>query len=395
MTSEPSSPEPNAAISGERDTPKRVVFWGTYDLGKPRTRILRDSLGEVGVEVIEVHADIWAKHEDKSQAGFRAILWTLLRGLIAYPRLIYGYLKAPAHDAVVVPYLGQFDVLILKPFVWARRRPVVWDMFISLYDTVVCDRRMLRPWNPVALALRALEWLSCRTVDLVLLDTKTHALRISDLFSLPQERVDAVPVGAEPAAFRRLARRVPGDGKTRILFYGQLIPLHGIETILDAALSEEGRAHEWHIIGSGQDGKLVEKKLHGQNAVHIQWEKWRPYEALIDAIEDADICLGIFGSSDKAGSVVPNKVYQCLMAGRTVITRKSEAISQTFPEPHAGLLLVDHADPHALIAGIEDAKNQGLPTMQKQDIAIARPADIGVRLKAILGNVCRESSRYG
>lgn len=36
---------------------KRVVFWGTYDLSKPRTRILRAGLQELGVEVIEIHAN--------------------------------------------------------------------------------------------------------------------------------------------------------------------------------------------------------------------------------------------------------------------------------------------------------------------------------------------------
>lgn len=35
---------PDVAAS---DKPLRVVMWGTYDLGKPRTRILRDGLVEI------------------------------------------------------------------------------------------------------------------------------------------------------------------------------------------------------------------------------------------------------------------------------------------------------------------------------------------------------------
>ena len=44
-----------------------IVFWGTYDTGKPRVRILLQGLRENGVEVSECQANIWENVEDKSQ----------------------------------------------------------------------------------------------------------------------------------------------------------------------------------------------------------------------------------------------------------------------------------------------------------------------------------------
>jgi hypothetical protein len=41
-------------------TPMDVVVFGTYDLGKPRTRILLAALREYGAKVIECHEDVWA-----------------------------------------------------------------------------------------------------------------------------------------------------------------------------------------------------------------------------------------------------------------------------------------------------------------------------------------------
>ena len=38
---------------------------------------------------------------------------------------------------------------------------------------------------------------------------------------------------------------------------------------------------------------------------NIEWEAWVPYQALIDRISEADVCLGIFGSSGKAARVIP------------------------------------------------------------------------------------------
>ena len=42
-----------------------VVFWGTYDLGKPRNRIILEGLKGRGIEVMECHASVWDAVEDK------------------------------------------------------------------------------------------------------------------------------------------------------------------------------------------------------------------------------------------------------------------------------------------------------------------------------------------
>ncbi|MDD9922246.1 MAG: glycosyltransferase family 4 protein [Boseongicola sp.] len=370
-----------------------VVFWGTYDTGKPRTRILRDGLREIGVNVVEIHANIWEGHEDKSQIGRSSKVAIGLRCLAAYPGLIWRYLRSPSHDAVVVPYLGQFDVLVLRPFAWFRRRPLVWDMFISLYDTVVCDRKMARPRSLTARLLKGLEWIGCRAADRVLMDTPTHARRISELFGLKQDKLLAVAVGAEQEVFSNVPPRTTHGGPVRILFYGQLIPLHGIETILDAALSERGQSYEWHIIGTGQQTELVAHKLEETQASHVVWERWRSYENLRDAILEADICLGIFGGSDKAASVVPNKVYQALFAGRPVVTRRSPAMEEAFTE-NPGLVLVDPCDPDALLDGVEKVVQTGFQTVPTELLQAAEPAEIAAKLLADLAPLIERRKRY-
>lgn len=362
----------------------RVVLWGTYDLGKPRTRILRSGLREIGVELIEIHSDVWSGIEDKSQISQQGSFGIVWRVVCSYPSLIWRYLRAPAHDVVLVPYLGQVDILVLWIFAKIRGKPVVLDLFLSLYDTVVNDRKMARPTAPKARILKTLEWLACRAANLVLLDTPSHARHVERLFSLPPGRTGSVPVGVEPGAFPRLDPRPAPGGRIRILFYGQLIPLHGIQTILDAALSAEGQAFDWHLIGTGQELATVENALSGPGAAHIRWDRWVDYDALIEAISQADICLGIFGTSQKAASVVPNKVFQTLAAGRPVITRESAAMRDFFPDPPAGLTLIPPSDPAALTAAIHQVAESGFPIIEPGQISFTNPPEIARKLRSMM-----------
>ena len=45
----------------------RIVYFGTYDLDKPRNRLMIDALGRLGHEVTEIHAPVWDGVPDKLQ----------------------------------------------------------------------------------------------------------------------------------------------------------------------------------------------------------------------------------------------------------------------------------------------------------------------------------------
>lgn len=334
----------------------RVVFWGTYDLGKPRTRILLRGLRENGVEVVECHADVWAGVEDKTRLkGWRNRLRVGAKWVGAYPALILRYLRSPPHDAVVVGFPGYLDVLIIRVFAWLRGAPVLWDVFMSLYGTVVEDRALVDRRHLLARFLFFWEWLACRAVTALFLDTRAHADYFISRYGIARGRVFHVFVGAEPEAF---PARPDGEGhavagnRETVLFYGQFIPLQGTETIAKAALTPEGARRNWVLIGTGQDASAVRSLLDGAPAGNVEWIPWVDYDQLKKQIYRADVCLGIFGATDKASRVIPNKVYQALSAGVPLVTRDSPAIRELLDEGMDGVYLVPPADPAALNAAL-------------------------------------------
>lgn len=168
-----------------------IIAWGTYDLGKPRVRILLRGLRENGVSVHECHADVWSGVEDKSQlAGVLPKLRKFGPLLVSYPRLLWCYMKAPKNEVVLAPYMGHLDILILWPFAKLRGASVVWDAFLSLHNTIVEDRRIVGPSNPLAWLIHAFEWLVTRAADCVVLDTAAHADYFARRYSLRPRLAD-------------------------------------------------------------------------------------------------------------------------------------------------------------------------------------------------------------
>jgi glycosyltransferase involved in cell wall biosynthesis len=330
----------------------RIVFWGTYDMGKPRTRILLRGLRENRVSVIECHADVWGGIEDKSQiTGWMNRLRFALLWLLQYPRLIIRYIALPKHDVVVVGYLGHLDVLVLWLFALLRGVPIVWDAFLSLYETVVEDRRLVSPNNPLAFVIFLWEWLSCRAANLIILDTQAHADYFVQRFKVPVEKTGVVFVGVETDVFPPPTKSVSqkhAKGIFTVLFYGQFIPLHGIETIIKAAQQIKHAPINWIIIGHGQEEQRIEKILKEEPLWCLTWIPWVPYRELVAWIYRADICLGIFGDSEKAARVIPNKVFQILSAGKPIITEDSPAIRELLNPEIPGVNLIPPADPSKL-----------------------------------------------
>lgn len=336
-------------------TAQRFLVWGTFDTGKPRVRMLVEALRLEDPALPVLHRNPWAGIEDKSQVtGIAAKLGLLARWLLAYPALIWAYLRAPKHRVVVVPYPGILDVLVLWPLAKLRGSRICWDMFLSLYDTTVIDRAMLRRGGLAAQLLYAAEWLSVRAADRVLLDTRSHAAYVADLFGLSPAKVGAFQVGAETALFVRVATP-PTTDPVKVLFYGQFIALHGLDTIVAAIALIEARvdrpALRFTIVGSGQEQPRIDALIAAKNLQSIERIGWTQFATLPALIASSAICLGVFAAGGKGTRVIPNKVFQILSVGRPLITMDSPAIRELV-EPGPALRLVPPGDAVALAEAI-------------------------------------------
>jgi glycosyltransferase involved in cell wall biosynthesis len=312
----------------------RVLYFGTYERRYPRNAQVISALRGAGVEVIERHEPVWEGREQKWSLGPGAVA----RLLLAEVRLLAR--RGPTAQAVIVGYPGHLDLLAARRA--ARGAPVVFNPLVSLTDTLVEDRGRFRRGSLAARALHAVDRRALRSADLVVADTDAHAEFLADLAGLTRDRFEVCFVGAEERVFR------PGwqpEEPFTALFVGKLIPLHGLETILEAAqLTPELRLR---VVGSGQlDGLLAGRPS------NVDWVPWVEYENLAEELHRASCALGIFGTSAKAQRVIPNKAFQALACGTPLVTADTPAARELLVDGESALL-VPPGHPQALAEALQ------------------------------------------
>ncbi len=155
--------------------------------------------------------------------------------------------------------------------------------------------------------------------------------------------------GARPCASSAPRSGCSGPGwqpedEFHVLFVGKLIPLHGLETILDAArLAPE---LPFRIIGDGQ----LEALLVGRPP-NVEWVDWVDYERLPAEYQRAGAALGVFGTSAKASRVIPNKAFQAIACGAPLVTADTPAARELLADGKSALL-VPPGDPTALASAL-------------------------------------------
>jgi glycosyltransferase involved in cell wall biosynthesis len=172
------------------------------------------------------------------------------------PRLARGTLRARP-DLLLVGFPGHADVPVARLVGLRRRVPVIFDAFVSLYETDVEDRQLTRPGSVRARRYALEDRIACLLANRVLLDTDTHADYFTEQVGVPRHKVRRIWVGADDEVMhpRPWRDESPPDASVfKVFVYGSFVPLQGIEHIVRAAseLERRGEQVRVEIVGSGQ-----------------------------------------------------------------------------------------------------------------------------------------------
>lgn len=302
------------STDGETD----VLLVGDYDYSYPREREIRDGLTLNGATVHEIRF-----RDEPLFIGPRKLLFLPYYWLVLSVRIVRVVLSVDV-DAV---FLTKFNPTLI-PLVWLWSRlfgaVFVYDLFVSLHRTAE-----LHDINPVLVRMIYLiERLVLSLPDYLLTETDQFAALYAELYQVPQERIIPLPVGVDEEWF------FPRDGSPNepftVVYWGNFLPHHGLDPIVEAAAELKGDNVEFVFLGEGPELDRIRAAVESQDLSHVRFLGRVPMDDLVDWVATADVCLGIFSSDIRARASITNKVSEGVAMGKPVITMESPAIQDWF-----------------------------------------------------------------
>lgn len=290
---------------------------------------------------------------------------TCLKLLLGSVGCVVTIVRYRSHDSLYLPYPGHIILFVLS-FLPKSMAPknIVLDLFISIYDTVVNDRGLIKEGGSLARVLYWFESSAFRRAQVCLVDTSDNAEYYAELFRLPNELFKVIPLSIDNHHFEPVkdhCRFSKENRSLKVLFVGTMVPLQGVSYICNSIWRlKEFSEFEIVIVGDGQDSPYVEKlerDLSESNAaLRFVWKReWMDSKRIASEIRDADICLGIFGDSEKAKRVWPFKNYLYMACGKMLITSNTSTAVKLGQKQHLpAFKVIDCSDGDALANCLEN-----------------------------------------
>ena len=272
-------------------------------------------------------------------------------------------------DIILIGFLGQFLVPIVK---LCTRKKIMFDAFLSVYQTLAFDRGAIKPNGPPARLVRFVERLSCRLSDIVFLDTDQHIEYFLREYGLDKRKFYRSFLGADDSFQKREGVenfKESGEGRFLVHFHGEFQALHGTQVILqEASLLPDV---QFRMIGAGRELTScldMAEKLKLKNVAFFPPVRW---DLIPGYIAEADVCLGIFGSTQKTQLVIPFKVYEAMAMGKPVLTADTPAVRE---------LLTHEENVYLCEAGNSESLAQAIKRLKTDSALRNRIAENGFKI---------------
>lgn len=292
----------------------KVAYLFVHDLNYPRNRLVREYFEKSGADV-DVYPETLIGRRNPLTPSYIKNLITLLSG----------------YDVAVLSEFQLRYALVTGIAAKLSNTKLIVDGFVGRFETAVGDWGQTAPLSLKSFVYRAVDFSSLLVADIFIIDNDFRAQQVRSKYAARvfRKQVATLPVGAPKWAQPIDAiNSVSPTGPLRVLYYGNYVPLHGVDVVL-AAVSQYAKTEQIDLtlVGNGTEREKFEQNARSLGIAAIcDFRDSIEEKDLRPLIASSDVVLGVFGDSPKAKSVIANKVWQGLAMGKRVVTRESPAL---------------------------------------------------------------------
>lgn len=244
-----------------------------------------------------------------------------------YTKIFFGSFKA--YDSIFIGFAPQ---LILPMFSWKfKNKEIIMDFFISVYDTMIFDRKKFKENGIIAKLCKCLDKKCIHKADYIISDTNAHGDYFSSEFDVKRTKISTLYLEADTSIYKKDIAEKPEKLKNKfvVLYFGSILPLQGIEVILEAIdILKEQKDIFFYVIGPiGNSQNIVKND-------NVEYINWLSQDKLAEHISYADLCLAGHFNKDinKAKRTIPGKAYIYEAMDKPMILGDNPATHELYKE---------------------------------------------------------------
>lgn len=278
-----------------------------------------------------------------------------------------SYIKRLVHVywSILTKSTKKFDIIfvgfapqLILP-IWNfkfKKNFIVIDFFISMYDTLVFDRKKFKENSFVA---KILKWIDTKTIlsaDHIICDTKAHGKYFVEEFGADNKKLDVLYLEADKTIYYPREEKRPENLKDKfiVVYFGSILPLQGIDTILKTIDILKGKKDIFFYV----IGPIGEKfsKVESDTVEYIDWLSQRDLARYINM---SDLCLAGHFNKDinKAKRTIPGKAYTYEAMNKKMILGDNDATHELYEEGDGTHYFVEMGNAEKLAEKIIYIKN--------------------------------------
>lgn len=313
--------------------------------------------------IVKVIGDLGIKY---SYTPFTYLLPTANSGrLSSFLALILGILTIPSRlilitlssHVIVLPMNATSKAMFEIIFAKILRKKIIVDYYISQYDTIVNDLQ-LAPKDSLRgkIALFKDRFLLGTADTVVFLNhsESTYYQRVAGV-KLNSENISIIPLCID---YRRelFENRRRVDEYFNVCWWGTYIPLHGLENVIKSFSFISNDKIKLYIFGNSDTKSKpyidlikslgLESQVIVNNNYSFSNGKLAPFLS-----QHCDLAIGNFGTSEKAKTVLVNKLVDALSLGIPCLTMETRAIVELLQSSQG--LIISESEPESIATQIE------------------------------------------
>lgn len=276
-----------------------------------------------------------------NKKGIKRLMRIIVRAfdlIVNFCAKIYNILIS---EIVILPAMcneKQFELFVAM----LLKKKIITDFYISMYDTHVLDYKTVNQSSYKAKKLLRNDYYIVSKADVTLFLNRTEANRYLRLINIPfnPQKHLIVPLVVEETIKCDLPFFKKKSNTMNICWWGNYIPLHGLDKIIQACKRLKDNSHvnfHLYLFGTNEDKSISYKNmildLGLESEITIDNNSTFKNGKLGNFLQtQCDLVLGNFGESEKSKNVLVNKVIDGVAMKAPVLTGESLATKDYFNE---------------------------------------------------------------